>query len=851
MSKPVDGRERLSFPFMADDRPNSDVLQEEDEEDAVAESHGYFFNIMKLRYSDNLAPGKTKLVSFRTKSEVDVLDDGHHWRKYGQKLVKESLLPRIYYRCTYGGCIVRKHVQRDSKNPEFVMTTYDGIHNHGKKSISLSDDPGIISYDNRYTTWKSGSNLMSKPMKIGSSQSDCTRVETSQTKSKIDVFGDGYLWRKYGRKDILGRTYPRSYYRCEARHHGGCKATKQVERDSDDPEVYVTTYRGLHNHDAVSPKAETVLHGTTGPVSSTIGDSFSIASENSGSTVEETEKAGGIRLAVAESKRPQLQSSISMEEVYLSRSPSPSYLCAHNLISIFLPHCNVQQLWNGADQLLVNLKSLDVNHSSLLQIPDLSKAQKLESLNLKGCVNLVGVSSIQHLTSLQNLNLKRCRRLKGLPSLVKLKLLKTLNLSHCSNLRKLPPSLGCLSSLSELNLRNCVKLEILPRSVVKLMRSLEMLNVSGCSSLWKSIGAHEDAALPLPLENLPSTSTSTSTSISTISINQCKVDFQDANLGTQAIETVQVGAAAGECASIEGSPSQELPLDSSDIWRKKPPLESDDNAAAFMTTPLIDLLPSGSRIREWLLPNIGSSSNAFSSSSSYDEKSMTEAVREKEDEEKLVGNVKHEDSESVGKSPQIVGAEFVCDQVEYYDVNPGSEKGSSTFVAKVMQRFCQQCSKYHVLGEIDENLGTCRSTLSGNHHQKNKRPIESEEKRMRTSYDDTVKTDLTLHPLESLEEYLTMSLEQYSSSSNKITVEESKLAELKRSVVEAMTSMQEAKFESAVVEGKMTELDADLGRGQLRLSMLDAEMSLIFEEEENIEAEIQRLMEKKREFLLV
>lgn len=31
---------------------------------------------------------------FKTLSEVDVLDDGYKWRKYGQKVVKNSLHPR-------------------------------------------------------------------------------------------------------------------------------------------------------------------------------------------------------------------------------------------------------------------------------------------------------------------------------------------------------------------------------------------------------------------------------------------------------------------------------------------------------------------------------------------------------------------------------------------------------------------------------------------------------------------------------------------------------------------------------------------------------------------------------------
>uniref|UniRef100_A0A2N9G264 WRKY domain-containing protein n=1 Tax=Fagus sylvatica TaxID=28930 RepID=A0A2N9G264_FAGSY len=39
---------------------------------------------------------------FKTMSEVDVLDDGYKWRKYGQKVVKNTQHPRFYKCCTLG-----------------------------------------------------------------------------------------------------------------------------------------------------------------------------------------------------------------------------------------------------------------------------------------------------------------------------------------------------------------------------------------------------------------------------------------------------------------------------------------------------------------------------------------------------------------------------------------------------------------------------------------------------------------------------------------------------------------------------------------------------------------------------
>ncbi|XP_057809977.1 probable WRKY transcription factor 41 [Salvia miltiorrhiza] len=57
---------------------------------------------------------------------------------------------------------------------------------------------------------------------------------------------DGYSWRKYGQKDILGARYPRSYYRCTYRLVQNCWATKQVQRSDDDPTVFEITYKGTH-----------------------------------------------------------------------------------------------------------------------------------------------------------------------------------------------------------------------------------------------------------------------------------------------------------------------------------------------------------------------------------------------------------------------------------------------------------------------------------------------------------------------------------------------------------------------------------------------------------------------------
>ncbi|XP_058737106.1 WRKY transcription factor WRKY24-like [Vicia villosa] len=73
---------------------------------------------------------KEPRVVVQTMSEIDILDDGFRWRKYGQKVVKGNPNARSYYKCTASGCSVRKHVERAAHDIKAVITTYEGKHNH-------------------------------------------------------------------------------------------------------------------------------------------------------------------------------------------------------------------------------------------------------------------------------------------------------------------------------------------------------------------------------------------------------------------------------------------------------------------------------------------------------------------------------------------------------------------------------------------------------------------------------------------------------------------------------------------------------------------------------------------------
>ncbi|MCE0482572.1 hypothetical protein HAX54_041445 [Datura stramonium] len=74
-------------------------------------------------------------------------DDGHAWRKYGQKQILNAKYPRNYFRCTHKfeqGCQANKLVQRIQENPPLFRITYYGHHtckSFPKVSQMICDSP--------------------------------------------------------------------------------------------------------------------------------------------------------------------------------------------------------------------------------------------------------------------------------------------------------------------------------------------------------------------------------------------------------------------------------------------------------------------------------------------------------------------------------------------------------------------------------------------------------------------------------------------------------------------------------------------------------------------------------------
>ncbi|XP_022748173.1 probable WRKY transcription factor 49 [Durio zibethinus] len=88
----------------------------------------------QTRINSLLERGLTKIenkYTLKIKCSGNVMaDDGYKWRKYGQKLIKNSPNPRSYYKCTNPRCSAKKQVERSRDDPDTLIITYEGLHLH-------------------------------------------------------------------------------------------------------------------------------------------------------------------------------------------------------------------------------------------------------------------------------------------------------------------------------------------------------------------------------------------------------------------------------------------------------------------------------------------------------------------------------------------------------------------------------------------------------------------------------------------------------------------------------------------------------------------------------------------------
>ncbi|XP_042475348.1 WRKY transcription factor 44-like isoform X2 [Macadamia integrifolia] len=206
--------------------------------------------------------------------------DGYNWRKYGQKQVKGSEYPRSYYKCTHPNCPVKKKVERsfDGKIAEIV---YNGEHNHSKpqppkRPSSGTQEQGFVSdeaaQDTSNPLWNNTLNELNErseghtenPSEVSLSVCPiypCKGLD-SYDPAASGAFNSGIgtpdhccglsgdiedgSSRGVDADDPEPKYKRRSYYRCTSLK---CNVRKHVERASDDPKAFITTYEGKHNHD--------------------------------------------------------------------------------------------------------------------------------------------------------------------------------------------------------------------------------------------------------------------------------------------------------------------------------------------------------------------------------------------------------------------------------------------------------------------------------------------------------------------------------------------------------------------------------------------------------------------------
>ncbi|GJN23247.1 hypothetical protein PR202_gb10880 [Eleusine coracana subsp. coracana] len=106
-----------------------DGQSDDDDDDVFHEDHDGEEGRAIMGAAGQRVVKKPKII-LQTPSDVDLLDDGYRWRKYGQKVVKGNPRPRSYYKCTADHCNVRKQIERASTAPRCVLTPYTGRHNH-------------------------------------------------------------------------------------------------------------------------------------------------------------------------------------------------------------------------------------------------------------------------------------------------------------------------------------------------------------------------------------------------------------------------------------------------------------------------------------------------------------------------------------------------------------------------------------------------------------------------------------------------------------------------------------------------------------------------------------------------
>ncbi|KAL1349983.1 hypothetical protein HN51_026457 [Arachis hypogaea] len=106
------------------------LLNNEDTKESSCNSNNNKKNSSSNKSQKGYHKRKSVAPSWQSDSSI-LCEDGHAWRKYGQKKTINSNYLRSYYKCSYKNekdCKAIKHVQRIQEDPPLYRTTYYGHH---------------------------------------------------------------------------------------------------------------------------------------------------------------------------------------------------------------------------------------------------------------------------------------------------------------------------------------------------------------------------------------------------------------------------------------------------------------------------------------------------------------------------------------------------------------------------------------------------------------------------------------------------------------------------------------------------------------------------------------------------
>ncbi|XP_028795550.1 protein SUPPRESSOR OF npr1-1, CONSTITUTIVE 1-like [Neltuma alba] len=188
----------------------------------------------------------------------------------------------------------------------------------------------------------------------------------------------------------------------------------------------------------------------------------------------------------------------------------PSSFCPEKLVELRMRNSRVKKLWDGVQD-FVNLTRINLaGCKQLMELPDLSKAQNLESVDLESCESLCHVHpSILSLQRLVALNLNKCIKLKKLRGENPLQSLQEIYLNWCFSLTEfslpsqeiaslklettriemLDSSIGHLSKLKQFSV-NGSRLKSLPINELCCLRSLQELRLCNCEQVIDKLKLH-------------------------------------------------------------------------------------------------------------------------------------------------------------------------------------------------------------------------------------------------------------------------------------------------------------------------------------------------------------------------